>query len=62
MQKILFAVSAFAVLVTMCVATVTSRPVGSATAQIVQHSEASVAVEEMMGGAKTLPVQSFSAY
>jgi hypothetical protein len=62
MQKILFAVSVFAALVTMCIVTVTSRPVGSATAQTEQYPEASVPVQEMMVGAKNLPVQSFSAY
>jgi hypothetical protein len=62
MQKILLAVSAFAVLVTMCVAAVTSRPVGSASTATERHSEASLPVEEMMVGAKNLPVESFSAF
>jgi hypothetical protein len=62
MQKILFAVSVFAVLVTMSIVTVTSRSVGSATAQTERNSEASVPVEEMMVGAKNLPAQSFSAF
>jgi hypothetical protein len=61
MQKILIAVSAFAVLVTMCIAAVASRSLGSAT-RTVRNSEVSVPVEEMMVGAKNLPVESFSAF
>lgn len=60
MQKILLAVSAFAVLVTIAAAA--SRHVGSATIRTERHSGASVPVEEMMAGAKDLPVQSFSAF
>ena len=62
MQKILVAVSAFAVLVTLCMAALASRPVGSATTRTERHSEVSVPVDEMMVGAKNLPVESFSAF
>jgi hypothetical protein len=61
MQKIVLAAFAFAVLVTMCIAAMASRPVGSATTRTERHS-ASVPVEEMMVGAKNLPVESFSAF
>jgi hypothetical protein len=62
MQKIFLAVSTFAVLVTMCIAAVASRHVGSATIRTQGHSAASMPVQEMMVGAKDLPVQSFSAF
>jgi hypothetical protein len=62
MQKILIAVSAFAVLAAMCIGAVASRPLGSATTRTVRNSELSVPVEEMMVGAKNLPVENFSAF
>ena len=62
MQKILIAVSAFAVLVTMCIAAVANRPVGSASTRTERHWEASLPVGEMMVGAKNLPVESFSVF
>ena len=62
MQKILLAVSAFVVLVTLCIAALASRPLESAPARTERHSEVSVPVQEMMVGAKNLPVESFSAF
>jgi hypothetical protein len=62
MQKILLAVSTFAVLVTMCIAAVASRHVGSATIRTEGHSGASMPVREMMVAAKDLPIQTFSAF
>jgi hypothetical protein len=60
-MKILIAVSALAVLVT-CIGAVAGRPVRSATTLTERHSEVFVPVEEMMGRAKNLPVESFSAF
>jgi hypothetical protein len=62
MKKIILPISAFAVLATMCVAAVASRPAGSATTLTERRSQASVPVEEMMVGAKNLPIESFSAF
>ena len=61
MQKILFALAALAVVITMCVATAMNTTAGSALARAEGHP-APVLVDELTINAKHLPDQSFSAY